>query len=113
MDSFAEMSLPGVKVDMMDTCKKGGALRAPFCFGRSARPCFQVYLMASFTAGCEMSAKLSMRDTSVHTSSPRTHRLDNTGSEKCGRSLLLWPCVWLSCPVVLCDNTKKKGVFGF
>ena len=34
--------------------------------------------MAVFTPWCEISAKLSMRDTSVHTSSRGTHGLDNT-----------------------------------
>ena len=70
MDNFAEISHPGVKIAMTYPSKQGGA--------RSAPPCFQVYLMAMFTPGCEISAKLSMRDTSVHTSSPGTHGLDNT-----------------------------------
>ena len=72
MNNSAEISHPVVKIVMPYHSKQGGA--------RSAPPCFQVYLMAIFTPGCEISAKLSMRDTSVHTSSPGTHGLDNIQS---------------------------------
>ena len=68
MDNSAAISHPGVKFAMTYPSKQGGA--------RSA-PCFQLYLMAIFAPGCEISAKLSMGDTSAHTSSPGTHGLDN------------------------------------
>ena len=69
MGNFAELSHPALKIALTYVSKQGGA--------RSAPPCFQVYLMAISTPGCENSAKLgSVRDTSVHTSSPGTRGLD-------------------------------------
>ena len=74
MDSFAKKSYPFVNIAMTYPSKQGGA--------RSAPRCFQVYFMAFFTPGCEITAKLSMRDTSVHTSSPGIHGPDNNTKYK-------------------------------
>ena len=74
MDNLAEISHWGVKIAMTYPSNLGGA--------RSASPYLQEYLMAIFTPGCKISAKLSMRDTSVHTSSPGTHGVDNNTIEK-------------------------------
>ena len=86
MDNFAEISHPGVKIAMTYPSKQGGARRAP--------PCLQAYLMANFTPGCQISAKLSMRDTSVHTSSPGIHGLDSKLDATKSSGLL---CCGISC----------------
>ena len=91
LDNFAAISHPGVHIAMTYPSKQGGA--------RSAPPGFKVYLMAIFTPGCEISAKLSMRDTSVHTSLPGTHGLDKTGCT--ARRLIKQGAVWGGCTVRL------------